>query len=86
MWIVRMLRRPRAVQSLISLREREEFFFHAEVLFTGFRRPAHTGEAMMFCSHRPIVDYIDHGVLPGASFFRPPILGERGGTLKRVPY
>jgi hypothetical protein len=49
--IARMLRGTRPVQAFLALRKRPEFLFPAQVLFAGFRRPAHTGKAMVFRGH-----------------------------------
>ena len=35
------------VQAFFTIRTREEFFFHAKVFLTGFRRSAHAGPAMV---------------------------------------
>jgi hypothetical protein len=35
------------VQAFFTIRKREEFFFQAKVLLTGFRRSAHAGPAMV---------------------------------------
>src|SRR2546423_7003688 len=59
-----MLRHRRRVQSFLALGKRPELLFQGQVLFAGFGRAAHAGEAMVFGGHRPIFGGIDHGVLP----------------------
>jgi hypothetical protein len=48
------------------------------VLFAGLRRPAHTGQAMVFRSHCPIFRCIDHGVSSHVSSIRPAGAGANG--------
>jgi hypothetical protein len=62
--MTRVSRATRRAQAILIVRERQEFFFQAEVLFTGFSGPAHTGKAVVFRSHRPIFGRIHHDVLP----------------------
>src|SRR6516164_7795974 len=83
--IDRLQRLPGPARAFLFLSECEEFFFQTEVLFAGFRRPAHTGKAIAFGSHRAMFVRVDHCILPRA-FHRPQPAPERGrGTLKGVP-
>ena len=59
-----MLRHRRRVQPLLALGKRPELLFQGQVLFAGFGRAAHAGEAMVFGGHRAVFGGIDHGVLP----------------------
>jgi hypothetical protein len=76
--IARMLRGTRPVQAFLALRKRPEFLFPAQVLFAGFRRPAHTGKAMVFRGHLIMVSLPREFPLPGRR------RSERRGTLERV--
>jgi hypothetical protein len=79
-----MLRGTRPVQAFLALRKRPEFLFPAQVLFAGFRRPAHTGKAMVFRGHHPIFG-IDHSILPREFHSPDQRRNEQRGTLERVP-
>jgi hypothetical protein len=63
--LARVLRIMRLVlRAFLIVRKGPEFCFQAQVLFARFGCPAHAGKAMVFRSHRPIFDCIDHSVLP----------------------
>jgi hypothetical protein len=49
--------------------KREEFFFQAKVLVTGFRWSAQTGPAMVLQSHRAVFDCSDHDSSPTQVLF-----------------
>ena len=74
----------RPVQAFLSICHSQEFFFQAEVLFAGFRGPAHSGKPMVFRSHRAIFGRIAHGILAHISFLRPEP-ERRMGRSKRGP-
>ena len=52
------------MQGFLTIRKCLEAFFKPKMMFARFGCPAHTGKAMVFRGHRPIVGCIDHGVLP----------------------